>query len=61
MEGETAAVTLATIISNAGDVFGAAMGWMGTVATTVAGTPLLLIGCILGIGGIAISYFKRLV
>lgn len=58
---EEAAVTLATILGNAGDVFEAAMGWMGTVATTVVSTPLLLVGTILGIGGIAISYFKRLV
>ena len=58
---EPAAITLATILSSAGDVFQAAMGWMGDVATTVAGTPLLLVGCIIGIGGIAISYFKRLV
>ena len=53
--------TLTSILADITSVFTAAIGWVGQVATTVVDTPLLLVGCILGIGGVAISYFKRLV
>lgn len=52
---------MSELLTSIGSVFTAVMGWMGDVASTVASTPLLLVGTILGIGGIAISYFKRLV
>lgn len=33
------------LLATIGTVFTAAVGWVGTVATTIAGEPLLLIGC----------------
>lgn len=47
---------LATITS----VFTAAVGWVGTVATTIAGEPLLLVGCVLGFIGVGVGLFKRM-
>ena len=52
--------TLATTLADVTTVFSSAIGWVGTVASTIAGEPLLLIPCVLGLGGIAIGYFKRM-
>lgn len=57
---ETTAMTLASLVTDVTSVFTAAIGWLGTVAQTVGSNPLLLMGCILGFGGIAISWFRRL-
>ena len=54
-------MTMTALLTTVGEVFTTAIGWVGTVASTVAGEPLMLLGCVLGFGGIAISYFKRLV
>ena len=37
-------VTMATLIAAVGDVFEAAIGWVGQVASTIAGQPILLVG-----------------
>ena len=52
--------TLTTVLSSVTEVFTEAIGWVGQVGTMVAETPLMLLVAVLGIGGIAISYFKRL-
>lgn len=57
MEG---AVTLATVISSIGDVFTAAMGWAGTVGSTIVSTPLLLIGVVIGFVGVGVGLFRRM-
>lgn len=59
MEG-AAAVTLASVISSIGEVFTAAMGWAGTVGTTIVGTPILLIGVVIGFVGVGVGLFKRM-
>ena len=48
------------LITSVGDVFSAAIGWVGTVATTVTSNPILLIFCILPLVGIGVGLFKRL-
>lgn len=51
---------MADLISNVTTVFTAAVGWMGTVATTVTSTPVLLLGVVTGFVGLGIGMFKRL-
>lgn len=41
-------------------IFTAAMGWAGTVGTTVTDTPLLLFGVVVGFVGLGVGLFKRL-
>lgn len=48
------------LISSVGDVFTAAIGWVGTVASTVTSNPILLIFCILPLMGIGVGLFRRL-
>lgn len=47
MEGATAgaAMTMATLLSTITEVFTASIGWVGTIAETVASNPLLLALC----------------
>ena len=62
MEGATAgaAMTMATLLSTITEVFTAPIGWVGTVAETVASNPLLLVGFVLGFIGVGITLFSRL-
>ncbi len=57
---EAVTMTMATLISTITEVFTAAIGWVGTVATTVASNPLLLIGCVIGFIGLGVGLFSRL-
>lgn len=57
MEGT---ITMATLISSIGEIFTGAIGWVGTVSSTIAGDPLLLFGVLLGFVGLGIGLFKRL-
>lgn len=42
-------------------VFTAAIGWVGTVATTIAGQPILLLSCVgIPLCGLGVGMFKRL-
>ena len=61
MEGATAgaAMTMATLLSTITEVFTASIGWVGTVAETVASNPLLLVGVVLGFIGVGITLFSR--
>ena len=54
----TAALTMATVLSTITEVFTSAVGWVGTVAETVAGNPLLLIGVVIGFIGTGIGLFS---
>lgn len=57
----TATVTMASLIASIGDVFTAAIGWVGTVASTIAGQPILLISCVaIPLCGLGVGMFKRL-
>ena len=62
MEGATAgaAMAMATLLSTITEVFTASIGWVGTVAETVASNPLLLVGVVLGFIGVGITLFSRL-
>ena len=60
MEGE-ATVTIASLITNVGTVFTNAIEWVGEVAATVAGEPILLLGCVgVPLCGLGVGLFKRL-
>lgn len=52
--------TMSAMLGTITEVFTAAVGWVGTVATTISDTPLLLVGCVLGFIGIGVSLFKRM-
>ena len=57
MDVTTAMGTLLGII---GEVFTAAVGWVGTVATTITEEPLLLIGVVMGFIGVGVGLFRRM-
>jgi len=57
---EGAANTMANLITTVTQVFTAAIGWVGTVGNTIADTPLLLMGCVLGFIGVGVSLFRRM-
>ena len=58
MEGEIS--VMAELLTTITSVFTSAVGWVGTVASTITGEPLLLIGCVLGFIGIGVGLFKRM-
>ena len=58
MEAETTA--MGTLLTTIGEVFTSAVGWVGTVADTIAGEPLLLIGVVLGFIGVGVGLFRRM-
>ena len=48
------------IITAVSDVFSSAIGWVGTVASTVSSTPILLVFAIIPLVGLGVGLFKRL-
>ena len=49
------------LLTAVGSVFTSAIGWVGTVASTIAGQPILLLSCVgIPLCGIGICMFKRL-
>ena len=49
------------LIAAVTSVFTAAIGWVGTVASTIAGQPILLISCVaIPLCGLGVGMFKRL-
>lgn len=53
--------TVATLIASAGTVFTSAVEWVGTVATTITGSPILLLACVgVPLCGLGVGLFKRL-
>lgn len=56
---ETTAYTLATHLENIGTVLTSAVDWVGSCASMVTGSPLLLVPCIMGVGLIGLSVIKR--
>ncbi|MFR5994034.1 MAG: hypothetical protein ACLUF9_06270 [Oscillospiraceae bacterium] len=58
---ETPAVTVATLLTSVGSVFTKVIGWVGDVASTIAGEPILLLACVgIPLCGLGIGMFKRL-
>lgn len=49
------------IISAITSIFTAAIGWVGTVASTIAAQPILLLACVgVSLCGLGVGLFKRL-
>ena len=49
------------LITAVTSVFTAAIGWVGTVASTIAGQPILLLACVgIPLCGLGVGLFKRL-
>ena len=57
---EPTAMTLTQIISALTEIFTAVIGYVGTVATTITGQPLLLIFVLIPIIGLGVGLFRRL-
>ena len=52
---------MASILSAISSVFTSAIGWVGTVASTIAGQPILLLACVaVPMCGLGVGMFKRL-
>ena len=49
------------LITSVSTVFTAAIGWVGTVASTIAVQPILLLSCVgVPLCGLGVGMFKRL-
>ena len=52
---------MADLLSAVGSVFTSAIGWVGTTASTIAGSPILLLSCVgVPLCGLGVGLFKRL-
>ncbi len=52
---------MSALLTSVTDVFTAAVGWVGTVATTITGTPVLLLFCVgVPLCGLGVGMFSRL-
>lgn len=58
MEGT---VTVASLVGSVGDIFTAAIGWVGTVASTITSNPILLLFCVIPLVGLGVGLFRRLI
>ncbi len=58
MEGAPSAME--ALLTTVTSVFSTAVSWVGTVATTITDTPLLMLGCVLGFIGVGVGLFKRM-
>lgn len=54
------AMTLATFLADVGTIFTTSIGWVGTVGTTIASSPILLAFTAIPLVGLGIGMFKRL-
>lgn len=54
-------MTMTEIIAAITSIFTAAIGWVGTVASTIAAQPILLLACVgVPLCGLGVGLFKRL-
>lgn len=52
---------MANLLTSVGEVFTSAIGWVGTVATTITEQPVLLMFCVaVPLVGLGVGMFKRL-
>lgn len=52
---------MAELIASITSVFTAAIGWVGTTASTIAAQPILLLACVgVPLCGLGVGLFKRL-
>lgn len=58
---DVSTVTIATLMTDVGKVFTAAISWVGDVAEVIAGQPILLLACVgVPLCGVGVGMFKRL-
>lgn len=60
MDGETAAITMSSLLTDLGTVVTQVFAWVTTIATTITSTPLLLLTTGFLVLGGAIGIFGRL-
>lgn len=60
MENEVTSITITSILSTLGEIFTAAIGYVGDVAEAITGQPLLLLFVLIPLVGLGIGIFKRL-
>lgn len=48
------------LLSTVTSIFTSAIGWAGTVGTTIVNTPLLLLFVVVPLVGLGVGLFKRL-
>lgn len=53
-------ITITSILSTLGEIFTAAIGYVGDVAEAITGQPLLLLFVLIPLVGLGIGIFKRL-
>ena len=54
-------MSIASLLASVGEVFTAAIGWVGSVAATIAEEPILLLACVgIPLCGLGVGLFKRL-
>lgn len=52
---------MSALLTSVGDVFTAAIGWVGTVGTTIAGNSVLSLFCVaVPLCGLGVGMFNRL-
>lgn len=51
---------MSAILADITSVFTAALGWAGTVGTTIVDTPILLIGVVISFVGVGVGLFRRM-
>jgi len=50
------------LLTSVGSVFTSAVGWVGTVASTITGQPVLLLFCVgVPLCGLGVGMFSRLI
>ena len=52
---------MAEILTSVTSIFTASIGWVGTVATTITSTPILMLFCALPLVGLGVGLFRRLI
>lgn len=52
--------TITEILASVSSVFTAAIGWVGTVATTIVDEPILLLFVCIPLVGLGVGLFRRL-
>ena len=59
--GETATVTVSTILTDVGSLVTAAVGWIGQYTTAITNNPLLLIFVVTAFVGLGVGLISRII
>lgn len=52
---------MSAVLDSVSTIFSSAIGWAGTVASTISSTPIMLVFCVVPLVGLGIGIFKRLI